>query len=77
MDYRPTREQEIAALRVRRTWTGKLVLQLRRHARKLCWPRHGETGERFEDAGLGPWRDANGNDAAEIADVVAALTPNV
>jgi hypothetical protein len=76
MDCRPTREQEIAALRVRRTWTGKLVLQLRRRARKVCLPRPGETVARFEDAGLGPWRDANGNDAAEIADVVSALTPN-
>lgn len=75
MDFRPICEQEIAALRVRRTWTGKLVLQLRRHVRKACWPHPEDTSPRFEDAGLGRWRDANGSDAEEIAEVVAALAP--
>ena len=76
MDYRPRIEHEIAELRVRRTWTGKLVMQLRRKCRKpiLTPPPALET--KWEEAGIGPWKDANGNDAAEIAEVAAALSSN-
>lgn len=77
MDYRPKYEQEIAALRVRRTWAGKLVVQLRRNCRKLVLMPPPRLETKWEDAGLGPWRDANGNDAEEIAEVVAALSSNV
>lgn len=76
MDLRQIHVREIAALRVRRTWTGKLVLQLRRYTKRMGCPRHGETAPRWEDVGIGLWRDANGNDAIEVAEVTAALSPN-
>lgn len=76
MDYRPKHEQEIAALRVRRTWTGKLVVQLRRHCRKMVLMPPPQLETKWENAGLGPWRDADGNNAEEIAEVMAELSSN-
>lgn len=71
--YYPT---AIAATRVRRSWTGKLILQIRRHqkVRKLSNPR--DPGP-VEDAGLTEWTDANGNDASEVAEVMAFLREKV
>jgi hypothetical protein len=62
---------EIAKLRVRRGWRGKLVLQ-------VC-NRQTRTRNPFldpEPAGFSPWRDANANDPAEVARVMELMQPN-
>lgn len=74
MNYRPRYEDEIVGLRVRRTVFGKLVVQIRRQCKRpLLTPLPSPTVV-WEDAGLSTWRDANGNDVAEIAEVVALLS---
>lgn len=62
------KEFEIVAVRVRRTWRGKLVLQIKRSLRTPILSRDDDP-VRWKDAGVGFWRDANGNDAEEVTEV--------
>lgn len=71
----PAVAREIAGLRVRRSFTGKLVLQVRRRLSRVYPPMPGsdEAGTE-EPAGFGPWKDANGNDAKEVYEVLSLLS---
>ncbi|HEP9055965.1 TPA: hypothetical protein VDU98_005427 [Pseudomonas aeruginosa] len=66
------RETQIASVRVRRGWFGKLILQVRY---KVVRARLNPPGQpvTWEDAGVSEWRDANGNDLAESLMVAKRL----
>ena len=65
----PTQEREIADLRIRRSWWGKAVLQVRRRlVRPVLFPRGG-----YESVGVGPWRDVRANNLTEVFAVTALL----
>lgn len=64
-------EREIAAIRVRRGWRGKLILQVRRRVESFSSP--------FCDpqpAGLSAWRDADANNPDEVAEAVSMMQSN-
>ena len=67
-DIRITRELEITGIRVRRGWRGKLVLQIQRRL---------ETVPLFvgkpKPAGFGKWRDSDGNNPTEVAQVIELM----
>lgn len=63
---------EVAALGVRRGFRGKLVLQVRHQRYEFKPEEFG--GNRH--LGMGPWRDANGDDPHQVAQIVKLLTPN-
>jgi hypothetical protein len=73
MDFSSRIEQEIANLRVRRSLTGKMILQLRRVTRECI----NIANPKFINPAVGPWKDANGNDATEIAEVMALLQHSI
>lgn len=62
--YGRSKFAEIDAVRVRRGWFGKLILQMRY---KVVRARLNPPGQpvTWEDAGVSEWRDANGSDLAE------------
>ena len=63
-------ECEVAEVRVRAGWRGRLILQVRhRNERRRIF---GEP----EDAGLGPWRDADWRRPDVLAQVIGLLPPN-
>lgn len=63
---------EIDAVRVRRGWFGKLILQVRY---KVVRSRLNPPGlpVTWEDAGVSEWRDVNGSDLAESLMVAKRL----
>jgi len=62
--------REIADVRVRIGWRGKLIIQVRNRLER--WPSFGEP----EPAGFGPWRDADSKDPSELAQVIRLLPSN-
>ena len=62
--------REIADVRARLGWRGKLIIQVRNRLEKF--PYFGEP----EPAGLGPWRDADSKDPNELAQVIRLLPSN-
>jgi len=63
---------EIDAVRMRRGWFGRLILQVRY---KVVRARLNPPGQpvTWEDAGVSEWRDVNGNDLAELLVVAKHL----
>lgn len=61
----------IAALRVRRNWRGKLIVQ-------VCDKVQACRGiGDWQNAGSSPWRDARANDSNEVAAVVAMMQKSI
>lgn len=58
------RETQIASVRVRRGWFGKLIVQVRYKIERPGSPLPGRELI-YHVCGLSPWRDANANDFAE------------
>lgn len=67
-------EKGIAELRVRRSVTGKLVMQVRCHLQRQVLTMPPELKLEWEYVGLGGWRDANGNDATETTAIMNKLS---
>jgi hypothetical protein len=65
------RNCEIAKVRVRRGWRGKLVVQVSNRQETIRNP-----FTKPEPAGFGPWRDANANDPDEVSRVMELMRPN-
>lgn len=68
MPIRPTVSGRIVAIQFRRSWNGKMVLQVQRELKR---PRFMalENPVIWEAAGVGPWRDADANELDEVLEV--------